>query len=207
MRFLRRPKPASRCIAVFCGAFHPPTVAHAELARAARNHVDEVLWVMPESFPHKNYENVSLPGRLRVLLEASQDAVAVSSESLFFSIAAEAEQSLPGKQIRLLIGEDGARRLLEWNYGFDAAARHRYLSDHLRRYPILTARRQEQWQLPAEWEACFNWLDVDPAIGGVSSSMVRQRMASGEPWREWVPATVRNRVAELYASGGIVKGQ
>ena len=207
MRFLRRPRRESRSIAVFCGAFHPPTVAHAALARAAKDRVDEVLWVMPERFPHKTYEGVGLAGRLRMILESTTDPVAVARENLFFSIAREAEESLPGTAIRLLIGEDGARRVVEWDYGFDREEHERFLMEHLRQFPILTARRQEQWVLPAGFEDGFEWIDVEPAVAAVSSTEVRDRIARGEDWATLVPEEIRRRVAELYASGGTVKGQ
>jgi nicotinic acid mononucleotide adenylyltransferase len=192
---------------VFCGAFHPPTVAHAALARAARDRVDEVLWVMPERFPHKTYEGVGLAGRLRMILESTTDPVAVARESLFFSIAEEAELNLPGATIRLLIGEDGARRVVEWDYGFDPSEHERFLVEHLKRFPILTARRQEQWVLPVALEDGFEWIDVEPAVAAVSSTEVRDRIARGEDWATLVPEEIRRRVAELYASGGRVKGQ
>ena len=70
MRFLRPLRKNIRQVAVFCGAFHPPTIAHTSLAEAARQVRDEVLWVMPERFPHKHYELVPLPQRLRLILEA-----------------------------------------------------------------------------------------------------------------------------------------
>ena len=148
MRFLRRPRTDSRSIAVFCGAFHPPTVAHLALAEAARKRVDEVLWVMPESFPHKQYDRVTLLQRLRLVLEASSDPVAVASQSLFFSIAEEAEMALDGRKIQLLIGEDGARRIVEWDYGLNPAEHQLFLEQKFRKYPLFSSRRQEDWTLP-----------------------------------------------------------
>lgn len=207
MRFLRRPRKQSRCIAVFCGAFHPPTVAHEALAVAARQHVDEVLWVMPERFPHKVYEGVDLPGRLEMLLDATSDPVAVASESLFFPIAAEAESTLPGTSVQLLIGEDGARRILEWDYGLSTESHENYLQQQLSRFPILTAARQEQWELPPVLAGHFSWLNLDPELASVSSTIVRERLLRGEPWEHLVPASIRSHVSRFYGSGGMLKGQ
>jgi nicotinic acid mononucleotide adenylyltransferase len=207
MRFLRRPQKQSRCIAVFCGAFHPPTVAHVELARSARSVVDEVLWVMPQQFPHKTYDQVALPSRLRLILEATNDAVAISSESLFFNIAAEAAQHLNSPAIHLLIGEDGARRIVDWDYGFDPPTHRAYLENNLRQFPILTARRQEHWQVPAIYSPWFHWLDVDDKVASISSSMVREHIAEAKPWRHLVPPTIEHRVAELYGSVAKFNGQ
>jgi nicotinate (nicotinamide) nucleotide adenylyltransferase len=207
MRFLRRPRRQSRSIALFCGAFHPPTVAHSALAEAAKQHVDEVLWVMPEHFPHKQYEGVGLGGRLRMILESTEDPVAIAQENLFFTIAKEAEQSLPGTAIRLLIGEDGARRVVEWNYGLEKVDHERFLKEHLNRFPILSARRNQNWTLPAGMEDCFEWLNVEQAVESISSTLVRERIARGEDWQDLVPERIRARVAEYYGSGGMVRGQ
>jgi len=198
MRFLRRPRRTSRSIAVFCGAFHPPTVAHVALANAARSVVDEVVWVMPERFPHKAYKEVPLPERLRMVLESTMDAVGVASESLFFSIAAETEESLPDTEIRLLIGEDGARRILEWDYGFGELENEEYLERNLRRYGILTARRQEEWSLPMRLEKHFAWLEIEAEMRSVSSTEVRQRIASGSDWEELVPEGIHRHVQRQY---------
>ena len=40
-------------VAVFPGAWNPPTRAHLEIARVARNHIGEVIWVLPRIFPTK----------------------------------------------------------------------------------------------------------------------------------------------------------
>ncbi len=207
MRFLRRPRRASRSIAVFCGAFHPPTVAHVALANAARSVVDEVVWVMPERFPHKGYEGVALPARLRMVLESTGDAVAVSRESLFFSIAGEVEETLPGRSVQLLIGEDGARRIVEWDYGLDAIGHAEYLESNLKKYRILSARRQEAWALPEELAAYFGWLEVEAAMEVISSTEVRQRIACGGDWEILVPEGIRSQVRRLYGSGGMARGQ
>lgn len=207
MRYLRRPKVNSRSIAIFCGAFDPPTVAHLALAEAARQQVDEVMWVMPESFPHKRYEGLALPGRLRMILEASHDAVAVSHENLFFAIAEEARLSLPGRSICLLIGEDGARRIVEWNYGFDAEGHERYLTQNLSECRILTTQRQGEWRAPDVLAPYFDWLKVDQEIVSISSTLVRERIAAGKDWEHLVPPGIVAKVWEFYGSDGRVKGQ
>lgn len=207
MRFLRRPRPSSRCIAVFCGAFHPPTVAHLELARAARERVDDVMWVMPRRFPHKTYEGVDLARRLRLLLEATDDPVALSDENLFFSVAQETSVALPGSAVQLLIGEDGARRVIEWDYGFSPQEHADYLSQHLASFPILTARRQEIWQLPETLEPWFQWLDVEPRVASVSSTEVRDSIREGRDWKHLVPSHIHHLVERYYGSAGTVSGQ
>lgn len=207
MRFLRRPRTDSRSIAVFCGAFHPPTVAHLALAEAARKRVDEVLWVMPESFPHKQYDRVTLLQRLRLVLEASSDPVAVASQSLFFSIAEEAEMALDGRKIQLLIGEDGARRIVEWDYGLNPAEHQLFLEQKFRKYPLFSSRRQEDWTLPEGIQNFVEWLPIDTMHGSISSTVVRERIAAGQDWEELVPAGTRIHVQKFYGSLGKIADQ
>ena len=207
MRFLRRPQAGSRSIAVFCGAFHPPTVAHLALAEAARKRVDEVLWVMPETFPHKQYDRVTLLQRLQLVLEASSDPVAVASESLFFSIAAEAEAALSECRVQLLIGEDGVKRIVEWDYGLNAGEQALYLEDNFRKYPLLSSRREEVWELPKMLQSFVEWLPMDGTHSSISSTSVRQRIVEGQEWSELVPGSIRKKVAEFYSSPGKTANQ
>ena len=202
MRFLRRPQARSRSIAVFCGAFHPPTVAHLALAEAAQKRVDEVLWVMPETFPHKQYDRVTLFQRLRLLLEATSDPVAVASENLFFSIAEEAEAVLQDCKIRLLIGEDGAKRIVEWNYGLDDREHQLFLENKFRQFPLLSSRRQMDWVLPGLIQQYVEWLPLEEKHSSISSTLVRKRIAAGQDWTELVPEQIRKTVTELYGSMG-----
>lgn len=206
MRFIRRPRKESRSIAVFCGAFHPPTVAHLALATSAREHVDEVMWVMPEKFPHKEYERVGLAGRLAMITAATGDAIAVATGSLFFEIAAEAETAT-GAQVRLLIGEDGARRVVDWDYGLDREAHLNYLATNLERYPVLTARREATWAVPGELADYFAWMAIADEHADVSSTVVRLAIDQGEAWRHLVPEAIHELVARLYGSDGKVSGQ
>jgi nicotinic acid mononucleotide adenylyltransferase len=206
MRFIRRPRKESRSIAVFCGAFHPPTVAHLALATSAREHVDEVMWVMPERFPHKEYERVGLEGRLALIEGATSDAIAVARGSLFFEIAAEAEAAL-GASVRLLIGEDGARRVVDWDYGLDREAHLNYLAANLQRYPVLTARREATWDVPTELADYFAWMALADAHADVSSTVVRMAIDNGAPWRHLVPEPIHTLVEELYGSAGKASGQ
>jgi nicotinate-nucleotide adenylyltransferase len=207
MRFLRRPRQESRSIAVFCGAFHPPTIAHMALVEAAKAQVDEVIWVLPESFPHKTYDQVSLEDRAAMLLQVGSDPVAIAENNLFFEVAQEALEHLPGSEVKLLIGEDGARRFIEWDYGFTEDQHIAYLEQWLQRFPVVTAKRQESWQLPESLEAYFRWLSLDERVQAISSSLVRERILLGENWSGLVPVEIHALVDQLYGSKGRASGQ
>jgi nicotinic acid mononucleotide adenylyltransferase len=61
-----------RRIALFPGAWNPPTVAHLAIARAALNYADEVVWLLPRAFPHKTFDGANFEQRSRMLGEIAQ---------------------------------------------------------------------------------------------------------------------------------------
>ena len=68
------------------GTFNPPTRAHIALARAAEPYVDEVLFVLPREFPHKQYEGASFSERiemLRLAAAAPQFSIASTGGGMF----------------------------------------------------------------------------------------------------------------------------
>ncbi|MFY9728862.1 MAG: adenylyltransferase/cytidyltransferase family protein, partial [Bryobacteraceae bacterium] len=80
MQFLHRAPGQPLHIGILPGAFNPVTVAHLALARAALSQVDEVVFVLPRHFPHKEYTGAGFEARAALLL-----ALAVGSPS--FSVA------------------------------------------------------------------------------------------------------------------------
>jgi nicotinic acid mononucleotide adenylyltransferase len=195
-------------LAVFAGAFHPPTLAHWALAEAARQETTAVLWVLPAHFPHKNWGPVGLAQRAEMLLALTaqnprQHAVALLESNLFFDMAAEVQSHTGAQQVHLLAGEDGAQRLIDWDYGLSPEDKQRFLYEGLRRYPLLSARRgggAQDWQAPEPLAPFIQWLDLDPAHAGVSSTLVREQIARGQAWQHLVPATIATQVACLYGS-------
>ena len=81
-----------RRIGLFAGSFNPPTHAHLALIRAAATHVDEVVAVLPRSFPHKIYDGATLEQRiamLEALAVAQPFSIQVTAGGLFIEIARE----------------------------------------------------------------------------------------------------------------------
>lgn len=77
MEFLHRAPGLPVHIGVLPGAFNPVTVAHLALAQAALAEVDEVVFVLPRRFPHKEYTGAGMDSRAALLL-----ALAAGSASL-----------------------------------------------------------------------------------------------------------------------------
>ncbi len=133
-------RPPSR-IALFPGAWNPPTVAHLAMARVALAHADEIVWTLPRRFPHKAFDGRSFDQRLEMLCRIARTegefSVAVADGGLYFEMAEEAREYIgPEPEISLLCGRDAAERIATWDYGcpgvFDAM---------VEKYPLLVAGR------------------------------------------------------------------
>src|SRR5271163_4389748 len=90
--FSRQPQ----ALGILAGSFNPPTVAHAELARAAEAHVDQLLFVVPSVLPHKPYFGATLDQRVEMLAAAGlaeRYSIATSEQGLFIDIARECREA------------------------------------------------------------------------------------------------------------------
>ena len=190
MDFLRR-APGSdrpqRRVAVLPAAFHPPTVAHVELARAATDHVDEVLFVLPRAFPHKDLRDQELPLRASMIQAIAethdQFSAAICDGGLYIEIAREARDAY-GRQsgVALLCGRDAAERIIQWTYppGFD-------IESGLQEFELLVACRQGVFDPPASIANRVRHLSMDPSFDEISSTEVRRRIREGDLWTHLVP--------------------
>src|SRR5437763_7309 len=122
MKFFRKSAERPSHLGILAGSFNPVTVAHLALAEASLDVVDEVVFVLPQAFPHKTYEGASLAQRIRVLDMALADSpkfsLALCEGGLFVEIAAECRKEY-GADVRqsLLCGRDAAERIAGWDYG------------------------------------------------------------------------------------------
>src|SRR5215208_4781186 len=92
MRFFRRASVAPNRLGILPGTFNPVTIAHLALAHAALSCVDEVVFVLPRVFPHKDYSGASFDDRIAMLDAALDDpafSVAAADGGLFIEIARE----------------------------------------------------------------------------------------------------------------------
>src|SRR5437588_12711265 len=104
MDFLQRAVRRPERLGIFPGTFNPVTVAHLALGRAGLRHVDEVVFVLPRVFPHKNYSGASFAERLELLRAAVAGdetfSLAVAGGGLFAEIAQECRAAY-GDEVRL----------------------------------------------------------------------------------------------------------
>lgn len=194
MEFLHGPRTGSRRVALFPGAFNPPTVAHVEIARAALEWADEVVWVMARAMPHKGFEGADFAARCAMLCAVAEGderfSAAVSEGGLFAEMAAEARESFgSGVEIGLVCGRDAAERVAGWEY-----ERPGVFDDLLRQYRLLVADRTGDFQPAEQRRDRVTRLAV---TSDVSSTEVRRLRQAGLPWKHLVPGSVLMTYTDL----------
>jgi nicotinate (nicotinamide) nucleotide adenylyltransferase len=187
MDFVRRAAALPSRLALFPGSFNPPTRAHLALARAALAHADELVFIVPRMFPHRPYEGASLEQRLEILRNASEAeprfSVAATEGGLFIEIAEECRQVYGvDTDLLFLCGRDAAERIVNWDYGSAEE-----FARQLKVFQLLVAARQGEYTPPTHLAGRIRALRVPEDYSDVSSTEVRRRARSGEPWEHLVP--------------------
>jgi len=199
MELIRRAGIVPAKLGILPGSFHPPTRAHLGLARAALAEVDEVLFVLPRLFPHKEYERAGFQDRLRLLLAAVEReprcSVAATEGGLFIEIARECREVYgPDTELLFLCGRDAAERIAGWDYGAPGA-----FARQLEEYSLLVADRDGTYEPPPQFRGRVRRLPLAENLSGVSATEVRSRIARGEPWEHLVPEAIVGLVREIYS--------
>jgi nicotinic acid mononucleotide adenylyltransferase len=200
LEFLHRGAANPARVALFPGAWNPPTVAHLEIARAARALAYEVVWVLPRGFPHKEFEGAGFAARCRMLEElvrSSKDpgfSIAISDGGLYVEIAAEGRDFFgPAAEISLVCGRDAAERMASWDYGIPGL-----FEELIKRHRLLVAARHGEYEPAGRHSQRIVKLPMNAGWDEVSSSEVRRRIANGENWEALVPPELAALVREAY---------
>lgn len=199
LEFLYRDAKHPARVALFPGSWNPPTIAHAAIARAALNWADEVVWIIPATFPHKSYEGTSFEDRSRLIELMARShpgfSAAVSQGGLYSEIAAEARPFFgPATEIGLALGRDAAERIATWDYGPENPHAFFHL---IRSHPLLVAARTGEYSPPEEHRDRIVRLPLQ-SLDDVSSTEVRRRMAEHQPWQHLVPPAIVPAIAQIY---------
>jgi nicotinic acid mononucleotide adenylyltransferase len=176
-------------------------VAHLALAEAALDVVDHVVFVLPRQIPHKTFSGASFEQRVELLglalVGQPRFSAAASERGLFAEIAGECREAYgPNVRLSFLCGRDAAERIANWDYGSPGA-----FLKMLNQFDLLVAARCGEYCPPESLASSSARLELSGAFDHVSASEVRTRIGSGEPWEHLVPAAVRRRVGEIYATG------
>lgn len=173
------------------------TVAHLALARAALGDVDEVVFVLPRVFPHKDYSGASFADRIAMLTAAADDpafSIATADGGLYIDIVRECRAAYgPEVQLVCLCGRDAAERIVGWDYGRPGA-----FVEMLAEFELLVAAREGGYEPPSEIAHAVRCLEVAGA-DAVSASEVRRRAARGDAWEHLVPTAARTLAHRIYA--------
>lgn len=198
MEFLHRAPGLAAHVGILPGAFNPVTVAHLALARAALARVDEVVFVLPRRFPHKEYSSAGIEERAGLLLALAVEwpcfSVAHADGGLFVETARECRAAYGGNvRVSVLCGRDAAERAVGWDYGAPGA-----IEKMFEEFSLLVAARRGEYAPPPHLAHAVDRLELEGGFDHVSASEVRQRIAAGDAWEHLVPAAVREGVRRLY---------
>lgn len=187
-------------VGILAGAFNPVTRAHLALVDAGLQVVDEVVCVVPRAYPHKTFEGADFEDRLTMLRAAARRyEIATTEGGLFIEIAREirrARRLSTADEIYFLCGRDAAERILGWDYGApDAAARM------LKEFRLLVAARHGEFTAPEQFKSRVRPLRIAGGFDDLSSTEVRRRIATGEPWEHLVPEAMIDLVRRIYKTG------
>lgn len=199
----------SRAVGVLGGAFNPPHLAHLLLAQeaVAALELDELILMPTGEAPHKRIDPEPGP---RVRLEMARRAVAgcermsasdleVGREgpSFAYRTLELLADELPGSELTFVMGADVAAGLEGW--------RHPERVLELARIAIAErpgVDRAEIDEVLSRLGATGRIDAIEMPPVGISSSMIRARVAAGRPIRWLVPDPVVELIDELdlYAS-------
>jgi cytidyltransferase-like protein len=181
-------------IGVLAGAFNPVTRAHAELARAARPLVDEIVCVVPRVYPHKHFHGATLDQRIEMIQKTKlADRVEIADSGLFIDIARALRQ--PDTTIDFICGADAAERVITWDYGEPGA-----IDRMLEEFSFLVAPRATAFTPPLHFRHRVRSLDVAPGFEDMSSTQVRDRITAGKSWEHLVPESIIDIVRAIYSA-------
>ena len=196
MKFHRRARGVPRRIAVFPGSFNPPTVAHFALAESALAYTDEVVFVLPEALPHKDFSGVGFDARLQLLLAAADHprfTVASTSGGLFLEMARELQPHYSQASQHFVCGRDAAERIIGWDYGEPGAVDRMFAL-----FSLLVAARDGHYEPPPAYAGSIVSLELPRDFSEVSATEVRRLVAAGGDWRSLIPERIWEQVPELY---------
>jgi nicotinate-nucleotide adenylyltransferase len=199
MDFVRRASGNPARLGVLSAAFNPPTRAHLGLARSSLLFVEEVVFVMPRSFPHKDYQGVGLEDRLAMVAAATASeprfSVAVTEGGLFIEIARECRTAYGREaEIWFLCGRDAAERIVNWQYGQPHA-----FEKQLEEFGLLVADRDGRYDPPEQMRGKIINLALDDNYEGISASDVRAASRAGREWKHLVADGIEDLVERLYS--------
>jgi nicotinate-nucleotide adenylyltransferase len=190
-------------LGVLGGAFNPPHLGHLLLAQEARwqLELDRVLLMVTGEAPHKEIEDDPGPEvRLEMARRATTEEEAVEASPLeveregpsySYLTLEELAAEEPGRELFFLLGADVAAALGDWERP-DRVVELARLAIVPRQGVEMKAVETALDRLGAADRAAI----IEMPLCGVSSTMIRQRAATGRPLRHLVPDSVGSLIEE-----------
>ena len=200
----------SRAVGVLGGAFNPPHIGHLLLAQeaSAALRLDELILVPTGVAPHKRIDPEPGP-ELRLAMTAAAVAgapglrvsdVEVGREgpSFAYRTLELLADELPGSELTFVMGADVASGLDRWKR-----------PDRVLELAAVAIAARPGFDLGAVDETLVGLgasapvarIEMPPV--GISSTLIRERVAAGRPVRWMVPEPVERLIAERGLYGGV----
>ena len=193
-------------VGILGGAFNPPHLGHLVCAQEAllQLELDKVVWVPVGQAPHRDLEGDPGPeARLEMVelaiaddarfavsrIELDREGPSYTSDTL-----RELREKAPGEDLFLILGGDQAAALPAWHE-----------PEQVLELAQVAVVERTYWSRNAIWiklgrlKGAERVRYLDMPIIQVSSSMVRRRLAAGQPVRYLVP----DRIASYIGSNGL----
>jgi nicotinate-nucleotide adenylyltransferase len=198
----------SPAVGVLGGAFNPPHIGHLLLAQEAATSLglDEVVLVPTGSAPHKRIEQE--PGaelRLEMTIAAvagvdgfrvSDVEVARAGPSFAYRTLELLADELPGSELTFVMGADVASGLARWKRPERVVELARVAVAGRPGFELDTID-----EVLAGLGAAIPAERIEMPPVGISSTLIRERVATGRPIRWMVPGSVERLIADRRLYG------
>lgn len=196
-------------IGIFGGTFDPPHLGHIALASEALHqlHLGWVLWVLTADPPHKHGHEISPVEKRLCLLNAAiwdyphfrVSRVEIDRPGPYFAVDTVSilQTQFPGDELFYLIGGDSLRDFPKWNRPRQLVQQLAGLGVLHRPGALLDLGVLEE-QIPGIL-AKVHWID-SPQMN-ISATNIRERIASGRPYRHFLPPSVYELINSLHYYG------
>lgn len=202
-------------VGLFGGTFDPPHVGHLILASEARSQLElnRVLWTVTPDPPHKQDQSITpLEHRLAMVKLAIEDNPFFELSEIELkrpgphytvdTIKLLADQN-PGAEIVPIIGGDSLHDLPTWHQPLELLYRAHWVGV-MRRPGEETNLEALEHELPGITSKVHY---VDAPLLEIASSEIRERAATGKPFRYYLPLRVYKYINEhhLYGQSEVVQ--
>lgn len=195
-----------KIIAVFGGAFNPPTVAHINLAKQILQKIDNIEKVVfvPVSTKYNKSGLATDEDRFSMLKTICKDeekldvsSIELSSDRQLYTIETlqKIKEQYPDKKVYFVLGTDNLKELETW-YEFE---------EILKNFKVLVLERDndnmediiKNSKVLKQYQNSFIKIENINKID-MSSSYIRERIKSGQLIKGMVPEEIEKEVISIY---------